>query len=126
MNAKKENPSDYPNVTYWAFPAIEAESQDFEEYRPEDNTVWYPEGAGGWKPAKNIAIVIKVTFLKETEESFLWRAEISGFGDLDIVTETWPELRKIEALQGEAFAAAAGFCGAALGYNTAGWFATGS
>ncbi len=126
MKAKKENPSDYPNVTFWAFPKIEEESQDFEEYRPEDNTVWYPEGAGGWKKAKDIAVVIKVTFLKEMEDDYLWRAEISDFGNQDIVTETWPKLRQIEALQGEAFAAAAGFCGAALGYDTAGWYATGS
>lgn len=135
MAKKKENPSDYPNVTYWAFPKVEAESQDFEEYRPEDNTVWYPEGAGGWKPAKNIAIVIKVTYLDEpvkggygisTWMGYLWRAEIHSFGDLDIVTKSWPELRSLEALQSEAFAAAAGFCGAALGYHQAGWAATGS
>ncbi len=134
MKTEKENPSDYPNVTYWAFPKVEEETQDFEEYRPEDNTVWFPEGKGGWKPAKDIAIVIKVTYLSEPVEAgfgidwqgYLWRAEIHSFGNKDIVTDFWPELRMIEGLQAEAFAVAAGFCGAILGYRTAGWFATGS
>ncbi len=130
----KENPSDYPNVTYWAFEKISEEPDDFEQYRPEDNTVWFPEGKGGWKPAKDIAIVIKVTYLSEPTKGgfgkdwhgYRWRAEIHSFGDKGIVTNSWPELRKIEALQAEAFAAAAGFCGAILGYHNAGWNATGS
>lgn len=133
MKTEKENPSDYPNVTYWAFETISVEPDDFEEYNPEDNTI-RTESHDGWKPAKDIAIVIKVTYLSEPVKGgfgkdwhgYRWRGEIHSFGDANIVTDFWPELRKIEALQAEAFAVAAGFVSAILGYRDGGWLATGS
>ena len=130
METEKENPSDYPNVTYWAFRKIEKETQDFEQYRPEDDKVWFPEGKSGWKPAKDIEIIIKVTFLKEIKTpegkwiNFLWKAEI--YGSKVPLSKTGIELRKIEALQSEAFAVAAGFVGSIQAYTNSGWFATGS
>ena len=126
----KENPSDYPNETWWAFPKFELETQEMDSFDPVKGKVFNPE-TGRWrKPKKGeYAIVVKVTYLEELPDDaegnwggYLWKVEATD----DLPKPIWLELFEMKARQSEAFGAAAGFVGAAMQYTDSGWFSIGT